>query len=203
MQRVPKLNDSSHIAKRKSITRRFIQLLDEFLFISFVRQPRRRAKTIHKTMAKRAAKSDNSTSSPDPAPAKSSATTPAKSSTPAKTPKSAKDSKDSKDKDAAAGAAGAATPTAGTTKPRRQTKPRVSSAAAGGSGSGSGADKHGGALLAGLHPVVKVAAVEVLALGLITAGHVAVATMSHNEMGGLKALGQTTEELVWQVGWRA
>ncbi len=138
-------------------------------------------------MAKRATKSENSTASPDPAPAKSSANTPAKSSTPAKAPKSA-----AKDKDAAA------TPASGT-KPRRQTKPRVSSAAPG----GGAADKHGHVLLGALHPVAKLAVVEVLALGLITAGHYAVATMSHNEMGGLRARGETAEELLWQVGWRA
>jgi hypothetical protein len=139
-------------------------------------------------MAKRATKSEEGTASPDPASAKSNANTPAKSNTPAKTTKAA--SKD-KEKDATL------TPSSGT-KSRRQTKPRASNA-----GAAAAADKQQ-VMLGELQPVVKLAVVQVLALGLVTVGQMGVAAMSNNEMNGLRASkADGVEELVWQVGWRA
>ncbi|KAJ6784815.1 hypothetical protein PWT90_10639 [Aphanocladium album] len=178
-------------------------------------------------MPRKSVKSEASTASPDPAPATKSTpakatasakSTPAKSAskkdkdTPAKstsaksTPASKKSSSSAgKDKDAAATPASAS----GSTKQRRQSKPRVSSAdkqvqrgtaSSSSSSSSSGPRKP---LLAGLPPAGRFVAAEVVTLALLVAGRFALATVTSNEMGALRAQPETTTELLLLAGWRA
>lgn len=164
-------------------------------------------------MPRKSVKSEASTASPDPAPAKatpaksaaSAKSTPAKSTlkkdkdTPAKsgsasaksTPAAKATKAASKDKDTAA-----ATPASAASKQRRQSKPRVSNA-----------DKlvlqgPRKALLADLPPPAKFAAAQVLTLALLVAGRYLVGQVSSNELGALRAEPETAVELALLAGWR-
>lgn len=172
-------------------------------------------------MPRKSVKSENSTASPDPAaippaakstPAKAAAasakSTPAKKtasrkSTPAKgttNGTSARSTPKSTPKSTPMSKGAAATPASAGAKQRRQSRPRASSSAA---------DKQlqqrrpRKALLADLPSPAKFAAVEVLTLVLLAAGHAAVARVSSNEMGGLRTQPESASELALLAGWRA
>lgn len=177
-------------------------------------------------MPRKSVKSEPSTASPDPSttPAKAASTksTPAKTAakkdtaakgaskkeTPAKasgsasaksTPKSTPASKTTKkDASASASASASATPASAGAKQRRQSKPRVSSA-----GDRPVQRSPARAPLAGLPAPARFAAVELVALALLTAGTYAIAQLSSNEMAVLRARPESPTELALLAGWRA